>query len=221
MPKKIPRIDLGWGLKYQVFYLVGLARRLLFGILKIVTPPKLKPHKFSALPYKIGTLNLALKRGFSYFKRYKKVDWKWVLIALLLGLLLAPHAQAAPIPQETPIVLKRPSYVAQIPQTKLPPQNEVASVAEAPSPISITNCGSDPYMAQIYSHESGCRTNAVNPSSGAYGLCQSLPGYKMAVDGADWQTSWATQNTWCTNYAYSRYGSPAAAWAWWLQHSWW
>lgn len=83
------------------------------------------------------------------------------------------------------------------------------------------NCGSDPNMAFIYQHESGCSTTSVNASSGAYGLCQSLPGSKIASAGADWQTSWDTQNSWCISYANSRYGSPYLAMLAWENQGWW
>lgn len=96
-----------------------------------------------------------------------------------------------------------------------------APVAAPAPPAPQYGCGSDPYMAQIYMHESGCSTTASNPSSGAYGLCQALPGYKMATAGADWASSWTTQNAWCVSYADSRYGSPAAAWAAWQAQGWW
>ena len=44
----------------------------------------------------------------------------------------------------------------------------------------------------IINHESGWQTNATNPSSGAYGLPQALPGNKMASAGADWRTNYQT-----------------------------
>ena len=47
--------------------------------------------------------------------------------------------------------------------------------------------------------------------SGAYGLCQALPGSKMASAGADWKTNPVTQLKWCHEYAQA-YGGWAAAW---------
>lgn len=47
--------------------------------------------------------------------------------------------------------------------------------------------------------------------SGAYGLCQALPGSKMASAGADWATNPITQLRWCNSYAQG-YGGWAAAW---------
>ena len=45
-------------------------------------------------------------------------------------------------------------------------------------------------------HESGWNPLAANPSSGAYGIPQALPGDKMASAGSDWQTNPATQIEW-------------------------
>ncbi|RAG86646.1 lytic transglycosylase domain-containing protein [Streptacidiphilus pinicola] len=73
---------------------------------------------------------------------------------------------------------------------------------------------------QIISHESGWNVTATNPSSGAYGLAQALPGSKMASAGADWQTNPATQIRWALSYMDSTYGSPNAAWAFWQAHNW-
>jgi resuscitation-promoting factor RpfB len=70
------------------------------------------------------------------------------------------------------------------------------------------------YANFIVSHESGWRPTASNPS-GAYGLCQALPGSKMATAGADWATNPITQLKWCNNYA-SRYGGWAGSYNHWL-----
>ncbi len=71
------------------------------------------------------------------------------------------------------------------------------------------------YADYIISHESGWRPNAGN-ASGAYGLCQALPGSKMASAGADWATNPITQLRWCSGYANSRYGGWANAYSHWL-----
>lgn len=77
-----------------------------------------------------------------------------------------------------------------------------------------------PYVDFIVSHESGWRPLARNPS-GAYGLCQSLPGSKMASAGADWETNPVTQLKWCNGYAMARYGGWAAAYNFWLANRYW
>lgn len=68
-------------------------------------------------------------------------------------------------------------------------------------------------LLSLWNRESGWRWNARNPTSGAYGIPQSLPGSKMASAGADWRTNGDTQVLWGLGYIKSRYGSPAGAWA--------
>ena len=64
----------------------------------------------------------------------------------------------------------------------------------------------------LWSRESNWQVTATNPSSGAYGIPQSLPAGKMMVAGADWRTSAATQITWGLDYIGQRYGRPCNAW---------
>ena len=64
-------------------------------------------------------------------------------------------------------------------------------------------------------HESKCRYNATNRSSGAYGIPQSLPGRKMASEGSDWETNPITQLRWMVKYVKGRYGSWQNAWDFW------
>jgi len=75
------------------------------------------------------------------------------------------------------------------------------------------------YVDYIVGRESGWRVNASNGQT--WGLCQALPGSKMASAGADWQTNPVTQLNWCTGYAKGRYGSWAGAYAAWLRQHWW
>jgi hypothetical protein len=65
----------------------------------------------------------------------------------------------------------------------------------------------------LWTHESGWNVYARNPSSGAYGIPQALPGDKMASAGPDWPANAATQIRWGLTYIQGRYGSPCAAWA--------
>ncbi len=67
-------------------------------------------------------------------------------------------------------------------------------------------------LVLLWNRESGWRANALNPSSGAYGIPQALPAEKMAAAGADWRTNGNTQVNWGLSYIRSRYGSPCAAW---------
>ncbi|CBG70466.1 transglycosylase SLT domain-containing protein [Streptomyces sp. LBUM 1478] len=75
-------------------------------------------------------------------------------------------------------------------------------------------------FSNIVNHESTWNYKAVNPSSGAYGLFQALPGSKMSSAGSDWQTNPATQIKWGLNYMESRYGSPCEAWTFWQANNW-
>lgn len=76
------------------------------------------------------------------------------------------------------------------------------------------------YANFIVSHESGWRPTAANPS-GAYGLCQALPGSKMVSAGADWATNPITQLRWCSGYAATRYGGWGPAYDHWLAYRVW
>jgi hypothetical protein len=75
-------------------------------------------------------------------------------------------------------------------------------------------------FSNIIERESGWNVHATNPSSGAYGLGQALPGSKMASAGSDWQNNPATQIKWVLSYMDSRYGSPCGAWSFWQSHNW-
>jgi hypothetical protein len=68
-------------------------------------------------------------------------------------------------------------------------------------------------LVSLWNQESGWNVYATNPSSGAYGIPQALPGSKMASAGPDWQTDAATQIRWGLTYIQSLYGSPCGAWA--------
>ena len=72
----------------------------------------------------------------------------------------------------------------------------------------------------IIMRESKWDVNATNPSSGAYGIPQALPGSKMASEGSDWRTNPATQIIWGIKYMQDRYGSPCSAWSFKSSHGW-
>lgn len=82
--------------------------------------------------------------------------------------------------------------------------------------------GADQFAAlnELWQHESGWSYTAENPSSGAYGIPQSLPGNKMATEGADWRTNPETQIRWGLKYIKGRYGSPIAALNFWNANNW-
>lgn len=67
----------------------------------------------------------------------------------------------------------------------------------------------------LWNRESGWNVYATNPSSGAYGIPQSLPADKMASIAADWRTNPWTQIRWGLDYIRDVYGNPCNA----LAHS--
>lgn len=79
------------------------------------------------------------------------------------------------------------------------------------------------YVDYIVSHEGGWggTTKYNYAGSGAYGICQALPGSKMASAGADWRTNPVTQLRWCSGYATGRFGSWSGAYNFWLDNGWW
>ncbi len=83
--------------------------------------------------------------------------------------------------------------------------------------VAARGWGSDQFscLDRLWERESNWNPSAQNPSSGAYGIPQSLPGSKMASVGSDWRTNPATQITWGLNYISGRYGTPCGA----LSHS--
>ncbi|MEU9050216.1 transglycosylase SLT domain-containing protein [Streptomyces sp. NPDC048384] len=75
-------------------------------------------------------------------------------------------------------------------------------------------------LTNLVTKESGWNHRATNPSSGAYGLFQSLPAGKMASAGSDWRTNPLTQMRWGLSYIKARYGTPCGAWYFWLKNRW-
>jgi len=92
------------------------------------------------------------------------------------------------------------------------PQGARATAAHLAS--SQYGWGSDQFrcLDALWQKESDWNYQAVNPSSGATGIPQSLPGHKMASAGPDWQTSATTQIRWGLQYIADVYGTPCAAW---------
>jgi len=68
-------------------------------------------------------------------------------------------------------------------------------------------------LVALWTRESHWNVYAHNPTSGAYGIPQALPGDKMASAGSDWQTNPRTQIVWGLGYIAGRYQTPCGAWA--------
>ncbi|GAA2223700.1 hypothetical protein N1031_00880 [Herbiconiux moechotypicola] len=107
----------------------------------------------------------------------------------------------------------------------VPDSSQVATPAEAQayaaSQMPAYGWGDSQFrcLVQLWIGESGWRANAYNPSSGAYGIPQSLPATKMASAGSDYITSAATQITWGLSYIVNRYDTPCGALSAWQARS--
>lgn len=66
-------------------------------------------------------------------------------------------------------------------------------------------------LVTVWNRESHWNPKAHNHSSGAHGIPQALPGWKMRSAGADWRTNPVTQIKWGLSYIDGRYGSPCGA----------
>lgn len=146
----------------------------------------------------------------------------------------APPKKPAPAPHRA---APAPAYVAPAPA---PAPAVTKAVQAAPAPVATAAAPSSAYSGLsayqiaerivpsgqfgcfdwIVSRESGWSVTAMNPSSGAYGLGQALPGSKMASAGPDWQTNPVTQIKWTLGYMDGRYGSPCGAEAFWQNNGW-
>lgn len=74
-------------------------------------------------------------------------------------------------------------------------------------------------LDDLWQGESGWSWNATNASSGAYGIPQALPGWKMSTAGPDWLLNPRTQMAWGLDYIEQVYGSPCGAWSRWQSRS--
>jgi uncharacterized protein YabE (DUF348 family) len=75
-------------------------------------------------------------------------------------------------------------------------------------------------LVVLWDNESSWNVHASNPSTGAYGIPQALPGSKMASAGPDWQNNATTQIKWGLGYISERYGTPCGAWSYWQANGW-
>jgi hypothetical protein len=121
-----------------------------------------------------------------------------------------PRVNVAPVRQAAVEVspLPRPTPTPQLPRGTAP--NTGGSCVWA-------NHTSDPASASyIFTKESGCRPEAVNPT-GCRGLGQACPGSKLPCSSSDG----ACQARYFENYAKSRYGGWQQALAFHRSHGWW
>jgi hypothetical protein len=143
--------------------------------------------------------------------------------------ILSKHGQTLALPAELTASISRDDYGVTKPE---PPKaaaparsGGAAPHAGTPDPGSAQaiaqqmllerGMGDDQFscLVALWNRESHWNVYAGNPSTGAYGIPQALPGSKMASAGADWADNPATQITWGLGYITGRYGDPCGAWA--------
>lgn len=144
------------------------------------------------------------------------------------GAALARAAAARAAAKRAAAALAAAQQAAASQQSQTPPASQAP--AESPSPTPTVS-GTPQQIAaamlasfgwsssqfscldSLWNEESGWSVTAENPSSGAYGIPQALPGSRMASAGPDWQSDATTQIKWGLEYIQSTYGSPCAAWS--------
>ncbi|OFI38607.1 hypothetical protein BIU82_04645 [Arthrobacter sp. SW1] len=118
-------------------------------------------------------------------------------------------AQSAKVAPAKPAVPAKPAA----PVKPAPVNDPAGAQAYAASLLSSFgwSAGEMDSLRILWTKESNWTTTATNPSSGAYGIVQSLPAEKMSSEGTDWLTNYKTQVRWGLKYIKERYGSPSAA----------
>lgn len=114
------------------------------------------------------------------------------------------------------VTIEEPTKQKVLIGTKLPtPTTPTENQAIGHEMMLAAGYGEDqwPCLYSLWMRESGWRVNAGNPTSGAYGIPQSLPASKMATFGADYATNARTQIAWGLSYIKGRYGTPCGAWS--------
>lgn len=162
--------------------------------------------------------------------------------ALLLGVATAVFATAwsemgtFPLDKQEKKVAERPSPSPSAtpsksvsPRPSLPASRshvrtflEQKPIVLSPKKYAEKQVGSEQFscLNKLWKEESEWDEDAMNSSSGAFGIPQALPGSKMASAGKDWKTNPITQVKWGIDYIEDRYGSPCNAWNHWLAENW-
>jgi cell division protein FtsN len=131
----------------------------------------------------------------------------------------------APTPAQAPAHAQQPVQAAATPSAPASPASAPAYPSYTPLASQSGAYGSPEAYAEslvgaaqfaclqsLWDRESGWNVYAQNPTSGAYGIPQALPGSKMASAGADWATNGDTQVRWgILDYIDPVYGSPCGA----------
>jgi len=187
-----------------------------------------------------GAATLARRRGYRYSLPASSF---FVSLAIVLVSVIAPDSSAYAVSPEAPTVSAPLLVAQQFTHTRDDAQTLVrdnyritkkptAPAVGKPDPGSAKAIAYELVLARgwdeaqysclvaLWTRESNWNTFAMNPSSGAYGIPQSLPGDKMASAGADWATNPETQIRWGIGYILARYGTPCGAWEHSESHNW-
>lgn len=130
-----------------------------------------------------------------------------------IGASVATYEIIEPEPEPVPVPAAAAAASVGAPAAGRPDPGTAQAIAADMVAARGWGAGEFDCLVALWNKESGWNVYAMNPSSGAYGIPQSLPGSKMATAGADWQTNPATQITWGLGYIQGRYGTPCGAWA--------
>jgi hypothetical protein len=151
----------------------------------------------------------AIRLSFIKAERARQAAQRRAVAAAAAQQLAAERAQAAQAAQPAPSGSSGSGSSGTSPQPSGSPQQIASGM------LGSFGWGQDQFscLVSLWNVESGWNPSASNPSSGAYGIPQALPGSKMASAGPDWQTNPATQIRWGLGYIQGLYGSPCAAWA--------
>jgi outer membrane biosynthesis protein TonB len=134
-----------------------------------------------------------------------------------------PAAKPAPKPKPKPAPAPAPApKPAPKPAPAVALNDPAGAQAYAAGQLASYGWSADqmPCLKTLWTKESDWTTTATNPSSGAYGIVQSLPAEKMASAGADYRTNYRTQIKWGLNYIKERYQSPCGALDFHLSNNW-
>ena len=121
------------------------------------------------------------------------------------------RARAVALAKERKASAERAARSAQRARIIANAQKDPKSVARMLLPEFGFSAAQWPCLDRLWIGESDWRWSVENPSSGAYGIPQSLPARKMATMGADYRTNPVTQIRWGLDYIKKSYGTPCNA----------
>lgn len=169
------------------------------------------------------TLSSTISSSPKYGKLVAVISGSALAVAALIALVAAPSALAGPVARSSAVTSVGSAGSMQVLRqvrvaTALAPAGTQPN-QQAPQQIARRMLRSFgwtgrqfKYLDLLWEAESSWNLSAENPSTGAYGIPQAVPGSKMSAAGPDWQTDAATQIRWGLGYISAAYGSPRGAW---------